>query len=92
MSSTTDSTQSNQPEQPWHPYDARGLSPRQFLLAIMRDRSLPLVIRMDAASRAMPLCEYPAPLGEVGYRIDPPGITDEHIAALSKYRRGRVLQ
>jgi hypothetical protein len=36
---------------PEHAYDAPEISPKEFLLAIMRDKKVPLTVRMDAASK-----------------------------------------
>jgi hypothetical protein len=42
-----------------HEYDKRGLTPLQFFLAVMHDKSLPLGVRMDAAIKAMPYTHHP---------------------------------
>jgi hypothetical protein len=39
------------PEDPPHEYNAPGLSPKEFLLAIMRDQRIPLNARMEAANK-----------------------------------------
>jgi hypothetical protein len=36
---------------PEHEYDSPDLRPKEFLLAIMRDKRLPISVRMDAASK-----------------------------------------
>jgi hypothetical protein len=36
---------------PEHEYDNPELSPKQFLLAVMRDHRLPISVRMDAAAK-----------------------------------------
>jgi hypothetical protein len=40
---------------PAHPCDDPSLSALDFLFAVMRDRSFPISVRMDAASRLLPL-------------------------------------
>jgi hypothetical protein len=42
---------------PAHPCDAHGLSPKEFLLAIMHDPSLPIQTRVNAAAELLPLTE-----------------------------------
>jgi len=44
-----------------HAYDAPGLSALDFLLAVMRDTSLPLHIRTEAARSAAPYVAAPHP-------------------------------
>ena len=39
------------PEPDPHAYDQDGLSPRDFLLAVMRDQRVPLSARVDAAAK-----------------------------------------
>jgi hypothetical protein len=48
----------NDPNQE-HPYDNPGLSPLEFLLAIVHDRALPIRTRIVAARYAIPLTESP---------------------------------
>jgi len=43
-----------------HAYDAPNLTPVQFMLAVMRDTTLPLSIRLDAASKVAPFT-HPRP-------------------------------
>jgi hypothetical protein len=45
----------NDPDCAPHAYDAPGLSPKDFLLAVMRDRTAPLGARIEAASKALAL-------------------------------------
>lgn len=45
-------------EPPEHEYDNPAISPKEFLLAIMRDRRIPLPVRMDAAAKAA-IYEHP---------------------------------
>jgi hypothetical protein len=53
--STTTQTESAKANEPTHhAHDAPGLSPKEFLLAVMRDRTLPLSTRMEAAAAALP--------------------------------------
>jgi hypothetical protein len=40
-----------------HKYDNPRLSPREFLLAVMRDPTVALELRIEAAAKAMPLLE-----------------------------------
>src|SRR5215472_5918058 len=42
---------------PAHPCDAPGLSPKEFLQAIYRDRTLPMSLRIDAARGLLPYTE-----------------------------------
>jgi hypothetical protein len=44
-----------------HPYDAPGLSPLEFLLAVIHDPTVPLNHRMDAAVAAAPYRNDPRP-------------------------------
>ena len=46
------------PETP-HPYDNPRLDPMSFLLAVMRDRTVPISQRIQAAAYLMPLTEHP---------------------------------
>jgi hypothetical protein len=42
---------------PAHPCDASGLSPKDFLFSVMRDRTLPMSVRVKAATDLLPLTE-----------------------------------
>jgi hypothetical protein len=57
MTDMTQSPTAQGPESTPHAYDAPGLTPRDFLRAVMCDRQLPLSDRMEAASRLLYL--YP---------------------------------
>jgi hypothetical protein len=39
------------PEPEPHDYDTDGLTPKEFLLAVMRDKKVPLSVRTDAATK-----------------------------------------
>ena len=45
------------PEPRPHKYDSPRLSPKEFLLAVMRDPTAPLEHRIDAAAKLMPLLD-----------------------------------
>ena len=36
-----------------HPYDAPSLMPREFMLAVMHDPTMPMITRIDAAARLL---------------------------------------
>jgi hypothetical protein len=42
-----------------HLYDNPAITPKNFLLAVMRDPSVPLSLRIDAATFALPLTAPP---------------------------------
>jgi hypothetical protein len=44
---------------PEHPYNDPRLSPKGFLMAVMRDRTVLLSHRIQAATYLMPLTEHP---------------------------------
>jgi hypothetical protein len=44
-----------------HAYDNPDLSPLEFFSAIYRDKTLPLSVRIDAASKALPYTAHPPP-------------------------------
>jgi hypothetical protein len=56
-----------------HDYDKSGLSPRQFLYAVMRDRNAPIKTRVDAAAKLLRL--YPEEGMQPQYTIRIPSIT-----------------
>ena len=45
-----------------HEYDDPELSAVDFLLCVMRDQSLPLPVRVDAADKLLPLYQKPQPI------------------------------
>jgi hypothetical protein len=53
------------PQDPMHQYDNPSLDGEQFLLAIMHDRALPLTIRVDAATRLLPIHRKPRPVQKI---------------------------
>jgi hypothetical protein len=49
-----------------HPYNVPGLSPIEFLLAVMNAERLPMATRIQAASAALPFTTpYPRPTNSV---------------------------
>jgi hypothetical protein len=63
------------PEQE-HEYDNQTILPKEFLLAVMNDKTLPLRTRMDAAVMAAPYYTAPMPTCRVNneYMIKVPGL------------------
>jgi hypothetical protein len=53
-----------------HAYNAPGLTPLEFLLALMNDTSLPTSIRMDAAKFAAPYMPLHMPLKTIHVKIE----------------------
>jgi hypothetical protein len=64
------------PIQP-HAYDNPSIRPKDFLLAVMRDTTVPLGQRIDAAGKALPLCHppyAPAPPDDPAYTVQIPSV------------------
>ena len=57
-----------------HSYDAPGLTPREFLFRVMRDKSAPLAARIDAAGKLLRLVD-PAMFREPEFTIRLPPFT-----------------
>jgi hypothetical protein len=64
---------------PAHPCDAPGLSPKEFLLAVMHDTTLPLSTRIKAARDVAPyILAAPRPVAQPRCTIVIGGIPTEH--------------
>jgi hypothetical protein len=64
------------PPQP-HAYDHPTIKPKAFLLAVMRDQTVPLDQRIEAAGKALPLCHppyAPAPPDDPVYTVQIPSV------------------
>jgi len=68
-----------------HAYDDPNISPRQFLLAVMHDLSVPLSARMDAATKLLYLPPEPPPPPEPRLTIRIEGFPSLHFMATLAY-------
>jgi hypothetical protein len=58
-----------------HAYDNPTIKPKEFLLAVMRDQTVPLAQRIEAAGKALPLCPFAqAPPSDPGYTRQIPSV------------------
>jgi hypothetical protein len=60
-----DQPTSDKNQTPEHEYDNPAIRPLAFLLAVMRDRTLPIGTRIEAATMALPLVSSPPPTSHV---------------------------
>jgi len=73
---------------PAHACDATDLSPKEFLFRVMRDRSLPITTRMEAAAKLLPLTEsVPRPTTHITCTIVIEGIRSEDLDGDNRNRQ-----
>ena len=66
-----------------HAYDDPSLSPVDFLLCVMRDVTLPLAVRVDAADKLLPLYQKPQPIQTIKITGGMGDLTHEELVARS---------
>jgi hypothetical protein len=74
-----------------HPYDDPELSAVDFLLAVMRDVTLPLVVRVAAAERLLPIYRPPPEVLNIKITGGLGDLTHEELVAYEARAPGDVL-